>query len=431
MPDYASLDFPGLLDLENGWIDRRIFFDRDIYEAELERIFARCWLFVAHESQIAAPGDFLTTYMGEDAVIVARGRDRSINVFLNSCTHRGNRVCFAEAGRARSFVCNYHGWSFGLDGGFLAAPEQQLYERCASFDPSRLGLHRARVETYKGLVFATFDPHAPTLADYLGDFTWYLDILLDNDEGGTEFAEGCIKSRLKCNWKIPAENFAGDAYHAPWTHDSGARAVFGRGVWMAPDHESYQANINGHGWEFGLDGIGNAAILGYREIVEHLRSRDQAVAARLGPERSRMVGALSSVTLFPNFSFLPGHLAFRVWHPKGPHEIELHTWSMSNRADPEHIKQMYRKGVMRTFSPTGILEMDDGENWEHATQANAGFVTRTRKLYYGLGQGSQCERPPFPGNLFVNQINDANQRAFYRRWVDLLSAKEWVDVPAR
>lgn len=109
MPDYASLDFPGLLDLENGWIDRRIFFDRDIYEAELERIFARCWLFVAHESQIAAPGDFLTTYMGEDAVIVARGRDRSINVFLNSCTHRGNRVCFAEAGRARSFVCNYHG----------------------------------------------------------------------------------------------------------------------------------------------------------------------------------------------------------------------------------------------------------------------------------------------------------------------------------
>ncbi len=430
-PASAAADPSRLLDLENGWIDRRIFCDRDIYEAELARIFARCWLFVAHESQLAMPGDFLTTYMGEDAVIVTRGRDNAIHVFLNSCPHRGNRVCFAEAGHARNFVCNYHGWSFGIDGRFLAAPEQKLYEQSPSFDPDRLGLHRARVSSYKGLVFATFDAQAPSLEDYLGDFTWYLDILLDNEDGGTEFVDGCIKSRIKCNWKMPAENFAGDAYHAAWTHDAGARAVFGRGVTMAPDHESYHANIDGHGWEFGLDSVGNAAILGYREVVQRLRERTGEIASRLGPERARMIGALSSVTVFPNFSFLPGHLAFRVWHPKGPREIELHTWTLTNRAMPESIKEMHRKGVMRTFSPSGILEMDDGENWEHATQSNAGFVTRGRKLYYGLGLGSQVEHATFPGKVFVNQINDANQRAFYRRWADLLAAPRWADVPAR
>lgn len=96
-------------DIDRGVIDRRIFWDRAIYDQELARIFARSWLFVGHESQIEQPGAFVTTNMGEDAVIVARADNGAINVFLNSCPHRGNRVCFADSGTSRSFVCNYHG----------------------------------------------------------------------------------------------------------------------------------------------------------------------------------------------------------------------------------------------------------------------------------------------------------------------------------
>src|SRR4051812_27414959 len=81
-----------LVDPDAGWVNRRIFWDPDVYQLELEQIFARCWLFVGHESQVRNPGDFLATTMGEDAVLVTRDRQGGFNVMLNSCPHRGNRV---------------------------------------------------------------------------------------------------------------------------------------------------------------------------------------------------------------------------------------------------------------------------------------------------------------------------------------------------
>ena len=66
---------------------------RKEYEQELEKIFARCWLFVAHESQLPRSGDYLTTSMGEDEVLVVRQKDASIKVFLNACPHRGAPRC--------------------------------------------------------------------------------------------------------------------------------------------------------------------------------------------------------------------------------------------------------------------------------------------------------------------------------------------------
>ncbi len=108
-----------LVDGDTGLINRRIFSDRDIYDLELERIFARAWNFVAHESMIPNPGDFFMNYIGEDRVIVVRDNDGLPRVLVNSCRHRGNAVCRAEEGHATSFMCTYHGWTYDLKGNLV------------------------------------------------------------------------------------------------------------------------------------------------------------------------------------------------------------------------------------------------------------------------------------------------------------------------
>lgn len=425
-----ALDPRRLVDQENGWIDRRIFSDPEIHEREMERVFARCWLFLAHESQIPKTGDFVTAYMGNDHVIVARKKDGGVAAFINSCSHRGNRICAASQGNARQFVCNYHGWAFGLAGELIGMPQMELYEQTPGFDKDRMGLTPvAQIDSYKGLIFATFDPEAPSLEDYLGDYRWYLDIVLDNDPGGTEFLDGCIKYDVACNWKLPAENFAGDSYHAQWTHNSAAMAIFGRGIAPRKLENTFHANTDGHCWGFGLDMIGNAAASGHRIVVDYWRGREAEIAARLGKLRSKMVGASSSANLFPNFGFLPGHSCFRVWQPTGPASMELRNWILVNRNMPDEVKDAYRRAAAFTFSPGGVFEMDDSENWENATRANRGTVTRRQRLYYGLGQNTREDHPDLPGQVYRNFFSDANQMAFYRRWADLMAADSWADVP--
>ncbi len=150
-----------LVDFEQGRLDRRVYWDEDIYRLELERVFARTWLFVAHESQVAQPGDFLTTYMGEDGVIVTRAVNGRIHVFLNSCTHRGNKVVpnpgFETFGHARANVvtCRFHGWVFGTDGPLKSVP---LKEGFGQLDTSCLGLKPIACDEWEGFVFINMDP---------------------------------------------------------------------------------------------------------------------------------------------------------------------------------------------------------------------------------------------------------------------------------
>src|SRR6266581_7378753 len=146
----ASLAVSRLVDLEGGVISRELFVGEDVYRQEQQQVFARAWLFVGHESQLPNPGDFFVSCMGEESVILTRDRERRLHVFLNSCRHRGMKVCRYDDGNTTTFSCPYHGWSYGLDGSLIGVPyfDNAYY---GELDKSRWGLYEvAQLAIYKG-----------------------------------------------------------------------------------------------------------------------------------------------------------------------------------------------------------------------------------------------------------------------------------------
>src|SRR5246500_4162529 len=147
----------GLVDMKAGRISREIFVNEEIYREELERLFARAWLFVGHEGQIPKPGDFFASGMGGESVILCRDRTGKVHVFLNSCRHRGMKVCRYDEGTTAEFLCPYHGWSYGTDGALVGVPwAKNAYD--GQLDRSQWGLIEVpQMVSYKSTIWATWD----------------------------------------------------------------------------------------------------------------------------------------------------------------------------------------------------------------------------------------------------------------------------------
>jgi len=409
-----------LVDDGNGLVSRRIFIEPEIYEQELERIFARCWRYLCHETQIPRPGDFLTTYMGEDPVLVVRDNDGRVHAFLNVCRHRGNRLCRADAGNAASFTCAYHGWTYRNDGRLVGVPYlKEAYH--GELERDRWGLMPvAQLDDYKGLYFATFDPQAPPLPDYLGAMTWYLDTFFDRREGGIELIGGVHKWIMPCNWKFPAENFAGDGYHVPWSHISAVRTGSGGDFRVKPDAEGRALSLgNGHSiMTVGPDMVADppaAEILAYEEQI--LPEMKQRLGARL------QVGKPIAGTVFPNFSMLrPTSRTIRVWHPRGPDKTEVWAWIFVDKAAPPEVKKALRLAGARVFGPGGTFEQDDMDNWQGCTQTARGAVARRALLNYEMGLGDERFDEELGAWASGYRYSESNHRRFYRRWAQLMAA---------
>ena len=435
---------PVLEDVRRGMIPAHIYNDEEIFRLERERVFGRAWVFVGHTSEIPQPGDYVVRRVLEDSFIVARGEDGEVRALFNMCLHRGMQVCRAEMGNASHFRCPYHGWSYRNDGRIVGLPfHKDAYGGEAGFRRKGQTLLPApALDTYNGLIFVSLDPDAPPLREYLGDFAFYLDYYTNQSASGIEL-RGPQRWRIKANWKIGAENFAGDMYHTPQTHTS----VVEIGLFREPKAEkrkdgcTYWAG-NGGGTTYKLPpGTLQERLryVGYPDVMI------EKMVQRWSPQQIDVVGRdgfmISAASVFPNMSLVHNwpkvedssdevlpFISIRTWQPVGPDETEVLSWFAVDAEAPEEFKALSYKAYLMCFGSTGMFEQDDVENWVSLTNTAAGSMARRLLLNSRMGlleDGSPVspaltpEQFAGPGTAHVG-YGEFNQRNLLTRWADHL-----------
>lgn len=413
--------------------------DKELFQHELKTVFSRSWIFLAHDSLIPSPGDYVTAKMGVDEVIVSRQNDGSVRAFLNVCRHRGKTLVHAEAGNAKGFVCSYHGWGFGSSGELQSVPfEKELYGD--SIDKKCLGLKEvARIENFHGFIYGNFDKDAPSFEEYLGDAAWYLEPFFKYS-GGLEMVGPPGKVVIKANWKAPAENFVGDAYHVGWTHASSLRAgqsIFtplagnaalppeGAGMQMTSKYGSGMGVL----WD-AYSGVHSADLV--PEMMAFGGAKQEKLAKEIGDARARIYRSHLNATVFPNNSILSCSNVFKVWNPIDENTTEVWTYAIVEKDMPADLKRRIADSVQRTFGPAGFWESDDNDNMETESQNAKKPRAGSEDLISNLGFGKDVYgNDTYPGVVGQSAIGETSYRGFYRAYQAQISSSSWAEVQER
>jgi phenylpropionate dioxygenase-like ring-hydroxylating dioxygenase large terminal subunit len=429
----ASCNAKQWVDSEKGLVDRIIFSDPDIYQLEMERIFARAWNFICHESQIPNPGDFFQNSIGEDRVIAVRSKKGAVSVLLNSCRHRGNAVCRAELGNTRVFTCPYHGWSYDLEGELIGVPGHKDFYR-GGLKKEDWGLPKAaQVSSYKGFVFATLDAEAVPLEEYLGE-VGRIGLGLVAERGEVEVVDGIQKNVIGCNWKLAVDNLY-DWYHPPISHRSASRSGFSpiladEDAVYQPMNQMVMLGEYGHG--IGGPMITEAQMAealesgGGTRDVEGWRTRPDA-RETLGPHGIRVKG---HPNIFPNLWVALSGTQVCLRIPRGPQQTEFWWFTFVNKNLSEDERRVRTQVATHIFGPAGFLEQDDGENWDQCTKGTVGPVARRYPLHFAMGQGRDEVREDGGQKRIETVVNEHGQLWTYRAWAEWMDAESWPDLEA-
>ncbi len=428
-------------EVRRGMIPAHIYNDRGIFDLEKERLFSRAWIFVGHESEIAARGDYVVRRVLDDSFIVIRDEEGQVRVHFNMCLHRGMQMCRAELGNASHFRCPYHGWSFRNDGRLTGLPfHKEAYGGEAGFrrKGERL-LPAPNVAAYNGMIFINLAATVPPLEDYLGDFRFYIDFYTKQSGSGIEL-HGPQRWRIKANWKIGAENFAGDMYHTPHTHAS----VVEIGLFREPSAQKRKEGVlywagNGGGTTYKLpEGSLEERLryVGYPdEMIDRMKRSWSAEQLNIIGEDGFM---FSAATLYPNLSFVHNwpkvgdsddvlpFITVRQWQPISEDETEVLSWFAVDKEAPEEFKALSYKAYLMCFGSSGMFEQDDVENWVSLTNTAAGSMARRLLLNSRMGLleddtevAPRLTREQFSGPGIARKgYSEFNQRELLRRWAD-------------
>jgi len=411
-------------DTENGVfrVHRSAFTSPEIFEAERDLIFNRCWLYLGHESEIPKPGDFLRrTVGGRPLIFVRSAKTGQIRAFHNTCPHRGALVCRTDSGNGKVFQCFYHAWSFNTDGELVGMPDRQAYRLEFRFED--LGLQPvAGLDSYRGFVFVTFNKNAEGLIDYLAGAREYIDIVVDASESGWEIRKGSNQYSINANWKLLAENSV-DGYHALPTHDTyfkyltstgvelGAGGFWGRGCGLGNGHAliefkgSWGRPIAQWAPNFGED---------TREEFDRKRAW---LTEKYGATRAEVMAEHNrNLLIYPNLVLLD-HFAVsvRTFDPVSPDYMEVSAWHFAPRSEPEKVRAVREECFVSFFGPGGMATPDDVEALESCQDGYRSGGIEWNDISRGM------TREP--------EVKDEEQmRAFWRRWRDQVSPQRGILV---
>ena len=423
--------------VEPGRVHRRVYADADVFELEMERIFGRAWLVLGHESQVKKAGDYFTTRMGREPVIVVR-TGNSIAVHINRCAHRGSMVCAEGRGNTERFVCPYHGWSYDTGGTLQAVPFASGYEK----DKLPAGLKAVpRVETYRGFIFASLASQGENLQSFLGPAKASFDDFVDRAPGGElEVAGGVFKHAYNGNWKLMIENHL-DGAHPAWVHASSVAVARNApdpgkpgaehysdiavrqmrqngapdavweaiGMWTTPRGHGYMGDY--HDDSRLVTGLGNPVFDLYRKKL--IEEKGEAEADRI------LRVTLWNTIVYPNCSFMSQFRQLRIIHPLAVDRSVVYTYSFRMKHAPA---AMFRDTVAfaNVVNGTGSWVLtDDLEVYERIQHGlSSGAVDW---VYVGRGHGRDVEEPN-GSRRGATGTSEIFIRAQMRAWLDYMSA---------
>jgi phenylpropionate dioxygenase-like ring-hydroxylating dioxygenase large terminal subunit len=420
-------------------IDRRVFVDPAVYEAEMRYIFEATWVFVGLESQIPNPHDFMTTHIGRHPVLLSRDKDNKIHCLLNTCRHRGTLVCPFKRGNRKLHVCRYHAWSYDSGGRNVSIPELEAGQYPVTFDNADHDLIQvARLDSYRGFIFASLAPDVPELDDFLGEAKSFLNLVIDQSPTGQlEVVPGEVTYTFDANWKLQFENGL-DYYHFGATHASYVDILKRRAAGASADagfskEESSEGEAQG---SFSFD-HGHAVMWSIKQTQLYGRplASDPAVLAaarsRVGPERAKWMLRQRNLTIFPNLQVIDISSAqLRTWRPLAANKTEMVSHCLAPVGEPAAARALRIRNYEDFFNPTGLASSDDNVMYEFCQSGYEAERAGNTQGYLRGAAGPCMENGRYAAELGISPAatalgaasfgDETNFHAGYREWRRLM-----------
>ena len=399
---------------------RDVYVDPDVFEAEMRRIFMRTWIYVGHDSEIPQAGDYKRTFIGTEPVILTRGSDGAASVVVNRCSHRGAAICLLPRGNAKGFRCQFHGWTFGLDGELLGVPYSE-----EEVDRGELSLASAKVESYRGFIFASFNPDVPPLTDHLRDVLPYIDRFVEHaGEHALRVSPDANEVVYDANWKMQLENNV-DGYHLSFTHQS----LFGvlqqrtgkqpRYVTGSSDGEArVEAFSNGHA-VMDLRSVATEVLRERLGIVPGAPPPDADLDAYFGVEGAEglylaSTGPPVNISISPNLNL--GSINICEIHPLAVNRTRVVLRPLLLDGVPPDINRIRLRYHEIGSGPAGFVQPDDLEMFERVALGLASEDVE----WIQMTRGRQRETAVDETHRYSHVSDETPQRGQYRWWREMM-----------